>query len=104
MSRKQWVFDPNRGGVKLKAAVKQRLEARIGRYAEAHLAGRYRRLDIRFRGQFCYVDAYTEPEPPGPNCPRQIGRKAGKNIYNASVIRPSISFDCVTVVLKIAGV
>ena len=69
MSGKQWVFDPNSGGVKIKAAVKQRLEARIRRYAEAQLAGRYTRLDIRFRGQFCYVDAYTEPEPPAPNWP-----------------------------------
>ncbi len=26
-------------------------------------------LDIRFRGQFCYVDAYTEPQPLTPNWP-----------------------------------
>ncbi len=26
----------------------------------------YTRLDIRYRGQFCYVDAYTEPHLP-PN-------------------------------------
>ena len=24
-------------------------------------AGKYTRLGIRFRGQFCYIDAYTEP-------------------------------------------
>ena len=23
----------------------------------------------RFRGQFCYIDAFTEPESPGPNWP-----------------------------------
>jgi hypothetical protein len=32
-------------------------------------AGRYTRLEIRFRAQFCYISAYTEPEPPGPNWP-----------------------------------
>jgi hypothetical protein len=64
MSPKQWVFDPNSGGVRIKENVKRRLEKRIIRYAESNLAGRYTRLDIRFRAQFCYVDAYTEPEPP----------------------------------------
>jgi len=69
MSRKQWVFDPDSGGVKIKEAVQLRTRERIRRYAEAHFAGRYTRLDIRFRGQFCYVDAYREPEPPGPKWP-----------------------------------
>jgi hypothetical protein len=69
VARKQWVFDPDHGGVKISEAVKRRTEARIRRYAEAHFAGRYTRLDVRFRGQFCYIDAYTEPEPLGPDWP-----------------------------------
>jgi hypothetical protein len=69
MSAKQWVFDPDSGGVKIKEAVKRRTEERICRYAETHFTGRYTRLDIRFRRQFCYVDAYTEPELPGPDWP-----------------------------------
>jgi hypothetical protein len=69
MSPKQWVFDLNSGGVKIKDTVKHRTEERIQRYAETHFAGHYTRLDIRFRKQFCYVDAYTEPEPPGSNWP-----------------------------------
>ena len=69
MSSKQWVFDPNSGGVKIKENVKSRLEKRILRYAESNLAGRYTRLDIRFRGHFCYVDAYTEPESPNKDWP-----------------------------------
>ncbi len=69
MSPYQWVFDPDSGGVKIKEAVKKRTEKRIRDYAEAHLAGRHTRLEVRFRAQFCYVDAYTEPEPPGPNWP-----------------------------------
>jgi hypothetical protein len=69
MSAKQWVFDPDSGGVKIKEAVKRRTEERICRYAETHFAGRYTRLDIRFRRQFCYVDVYTEPELPGTDWP-----------------------------------
>ena len=69
MPSKQWVFDPNSGGVKIKDAVKYRTEHRIQYYAGANFAGRYTRLDIRFRSQFCYVDAYTEPQPPGPDWP-----------------------------------
>ena len=69
MSPKQGVFAPDSGGVKIPEAVKQRTEARLHRYAEEYFAGRYTRLDIRFKGQFCYIDAYTELEPLGPNWP-----------------------------------
>ncbi len=68
MPPRQWVFDPSRGGVKIKEAVKCRTEERIHRCAELHFAGRFTRLDIRFRSKFCYVDAYTEPTP-HPNWP-----------------------------------
>ncbi len=59
-----WVFVPDAGGKKIPDAVKERTEARLRKYAYQHLAGRFTRLDIRFRGQFCYVDAYTEPQVP----------------------------------------
>ena len=62
MARKTWAQNPDSGGVTIPEAVKRRTEQRIRRYAEEHFAGMYSRLDIRFRGQFCYVDAYTEPE------------------------------------------
>jgi hypothetical protein len=67
--RKQWVFTPDRGGVRIPETVQRRTAERIRRSAEQHFAGRYTRLDIRFRGQFCYIDAYREPEPLGPNWP-----------------------------------
>lgn len=70
MSRqRQWVFDPDSGGVRIPEAVKRRTKERIERYAAEHLAGRYTRLDIRFRGHFCYIDAFTEPQPLGENWP-----------------------------------
>ena len=69
MPPRQWVFDPGSGGVKIKETTKRRAEDRIRRYAKEHFGNRYTRLDIRFRGQFCYVDAYTEPASPGPDWP-----------------------------------
>ena len=67
--RRGWFFDPDSGGRPIPDTVKRRVEERIRRYAEQHFSGRYTRLDVRFRGQFCYLDAYTEPEPLGPNWP-----------------------------------
>ena len=67
--RKQWVFAPDRSRVRIPEALQRRTEERIRRIAEQHFADRYTKLDIRFRGQFCYIDAYTEPEPLGPNWP-----------------------------------
>lgn len=49
----------------MKETVQRQIEKRIREFAEENYSGRYTRLDIRFRGQFCYVDAYTEPEPLG---------------------------------------
>ena len=62
--RKTWVYDPHSGGVKIPQAVRDRTRNRILAYAEKHYAGKYIRIDIRFRGQLCYIDAYTEPYVP----------------------------------------
>ena len=59
-----WVYDPHTGGTKIPAAVRERAEKRIRAYAERHYEGKYARLDIRFRGAFCYIDAFTEPDEP----------------------------------------
>ena len=68
-SRRGWVFDPDSGGRRIPDALKPRLEERIRQYTQEHFAGRYTRIESRFRGQFWYLDAYTEPEPPGPTWP-----------------------------------
>jgi hypothetical protein len=59
-----WVFDPHSGGVKIPERVKQRTVARIEKYAAEHYAGKFIRLDIRFRGALCYIDAFVEPAEP----------------------------------------
>ena len=78
MTRRVWVRHPNAGGVKVPPAVRQRTEQRIRRYAEKHFAGEYTRLEIRFRAQFCYIDAYTEPSVP-KGWPRRAGTRPGSS-------------------------
>lgn len=60
-AQKQWHFDPNSGGMKISPKIQADVEKRIRGVAEEHFSGRYTRLEIRFRNQFCYIDAYTEP-------------------------------------------
>ena len=62
-TRGVWVYNPHRGGTSIPERVKRGTEARIRAFAAEHFAGRYRDLVIRFRGQFCYVDALVDPEP-----------------------------------------
>jgi hypothetical protein len=62
MPQKRWVFDPDSGGIKNLEHKKREITARLQRFAAENYAGQYTRLDVRFRGQFCYIDAYTEPD------------------------------------------
>jgi len=65
-----WVFDPHSGGNKTPDQLKPKIRKRIENFAAEYYAGKCTRLEIRFRGQLCYIDAYTEPVanenwPPG---------------------------------------
>ena len=62
-----WVYDPHSGGIKIPARLKEPITQRILAYAEAHYAGKYNRIDARFRDKFCYIDAYIEPYVPEEN-------------------------------------
>jgi len=61
MTPKQWMFNPNSGGVKIPPTVQADVEKRSRAIAEKEFKGKYTRLDLRFKNQFCYMDAYTEP-------------------------------------------
>ena len=61
-----WFYNPHVGGVKIPPAVQQRTERRIRVFAEAHYAGKFSRLDIRFRGALCYIDAFLKSQPDVP--------------------------------------
>ena len=65
MSARVWLHDPHSGGVKIPEAVKASTVRRILAHAAKHYADRYARLDVRFRGALCYIDAYTEPDATG---------------------------------------
>lgn len=58
-----WVSAPHTGGIKIPEKTKHAVEARLqAHFAKLGLAKRYR-LDVRFRGALCYVDAYSlEPD------------------------------------------
>ena len=70
---KTWMFNPHAGGLKISSSKQREVRQRIERYAASKYAGRYNRLDIRFRGTLCYVDAFIEPEPPSPSLLKTTG-------------------------------
>ena len=59
--RRSWVYNPHTGGKSIPPAVRQRTEQRILAYAAKHRAGEFTRIEVRFRGALCYIDAYEEP-------------------------------------------
>lgn len=59
-----WVYDPHSGGVVIPNSIKEKIKNRIITHAEKHYSGKYTRLNIRFRGKFCYIDAYVKPDVP----------------------------------------
>jgi len=58
---KVWMRDPNSGGAKISPQQQRIVEQRIKSYAEQKYAGKFLRLDVRFKSQFCYIDAFKEP-------------------------------------------
>ncbi|MGI8775820.1 MAG: hypothetical protein ACR2LJ_00170 [Acidimicrobiales bacterium] len=68
-NRRAWTYNPHSGGKKIPEPVRRSTERRITAFAAEHYGGRYRELAIRFHGQFCYVDAFVDPQPlpPGPS-------------------------------------
>jgi hypothetical protein len=58
-----WHFNPHGGGTKIPPAVQARTRARLQEHAGRRYGGTYERLDVRFRGALCYVDAYRDDSP-----------------------------------------
>lgn len=56
--KKQWVFNPHAGGVKISQCRKAEFEKRILKYADQHLKDKCDRIEVRFRGALCYVVAW----------------------------------------------
>jgi len=58
---RMWVRNPHAGGVKIPATVRERTDRRILNYAAKHHAGKFSRVEVRFHGALCYIDAFEEP-------------------------------------------
>jgi hypothetical protein len=78
MPRKTWVYDPHSGGTKIPEAKKPQIRQRILAHAQKNYAGTYNRIDVRFSGKFCYIDAYKEPFVPQDYDPELFGGKSRK--------------------------
>lgn len=64
MTGKGWVFNPTRGGQDIPEAVRERLRKRILARADKHPGKSFARVEVYFRGRFCYIDAFQEPTSP----------------------------------------
>jgi len=65
--------NPHSGGMKIAKDVQKRTQKRIEEYAAKNYAGQYTRLDIRFKGSLCYIDAYKKPDEPSESLLKIIG-------------------------------
>ena len=73
MAGRTWVYSPHSGGKTIPEFVQPGIRQRILDHAAKHYAGKYNRIDVRFRGKFCYIDAYTEPFVPEDYDPKLFG-------------------------------
>ena len=55
--------DPHTGSRPIPEAVQNAVRLRILNHAREHYTGKYRKIEVRFNGALCYVDAYQEPSP-----------------------------------------
>jgi hypothetical protein len=70
---KVWVFDAQAGGRKIPPGTQCVVRERILKHAERNYAGKYTRIDVRFRGALCYIDAYREPHVGKDDPPACLG-------------------------------
>ena len=76
MTKKTWVYDPQSGGRKIPHTTKPRIHQRVIAHAQKHYAGKFTRIEVRFSGKFCYIDAYKEPFVPPDYNPELFGGKS----------------------------
>jgi hypothetical protein len=69
MRKKVWTFTPHSGGKKISPETQDAVRKRITEHAKKNYDGKFTRLDIKFRGALCYIDAYQEPYVPGGDPP-----------------------------------
>ena len=63
------MYNPHTGGKSIPPGIRERTERRILDYAAKHYSGKFIRIDVRFHGALCYIDAYVEPDVPRESVP-----------------------------------
>lgn len=58
------MYNPHTGGTKIPPVLQEEVRARVLKYANKHYRGKFTRIDVRFKGALCYIDAYREPSEP----------------------------------------
>jgi hypothetical protein len=76
------MFNADGGGRKIPEHLKTQVRRRIEAYAKRHYRGRYLRLDIRFHGPFCYVDALVEAETGGGTIGGETAKERRERLRN----------------------
>ena len=64
ISRLEWIIDPHSGGRPISNQLRLEIKHRLQQYADTHHKGRFERLDITFRKQFCYLGFFRPIPPP----------------------------------------
>jgi hypothetical protein len=59
---KVWTFNPQAGGRKVSRATQDAVKRCTLEHAVRNYSGKYHRIEIRFRGALCYIDAFKEPD------------------------------------------
>lgn len=60
--------------------VRWEMPGRIYSYAKKHFKGKFTHIDLRFRGDFCYIDAYCDPAVRSEELPHSETREYRKFI------------------------
>ena len=59
--KKVWMLDPHSGGRQIPEIERPLIQKRILDHAQRKYSGKYTSIDVKFKGVFCYIDAYEEP-------------------------------------------
>ena len=73
MSLKGWVFSPHKGGLAIPLDVRERTRKRMLSHAAKPRWKKFTKVEVSFRGKFCYIDAFDEPQPPGKGLLAALG-------------------------------
>jgi hypothetical protein len=61
---KRWIFSPHLGGKTIPLAAQERIKKRVFDHASRRDDRSFDRLEVSFRGKFCYIDVFQEPVNP----------------------------------------